>query len=911
MDSRHVLARFEQERQALALMDHPNIAKVLDGGQTEQGRPFFVMEYVKGVPITRYCDEARLTVKERLALFVPVCQAVQHAHQKGIIHRDLKPSNILVCLYDGRPVPKVIDFGLAKALHQPLTEHTLHTGHGVLLGTPLYMSPEQAELNNLDVDTRADVYSLGVLLYELLTGTTPLERRQLKEAAWQEVVRLIREAEPPRPSTRLSESRGSLPSVSAQRQTEPARLTRLVRGELDWIVMKALEKDRSRRYETANGLARDVERYLHEEPVEACPPGAGYRLRKVARKYRKPLAAAAAFLLLLLLAAGLTTWQAVRLARAERDAAQRERDEVMRQARVAREVQEALAQAAALRDQANWAEAQALVRRAEALLEAGPADGDVAGRVRDLRRELDQEEKDRRMIQALEEIRLRQAEVKGGHFDREGSAPRYAEAFRGYGLDVEALPAGQAAARLRRSPIREQLLAALDDWALRAKRPGLGREKLRAAADGADDNPWRRALRDAVDRNDAGRLREMAGDAQALTQPPAVLVALGEALSRGAGLYEEAAALLRQAQRLHPGDFWINQELAFALQHMRPPRHEEAVGYHRGALALRPNSPGVYVNLGIALWAQGDLSGAIACYRQAIALAPNYAGAHNNLGLALNDQGDRASAIAHYRQAIALDPKLVQPHFNLGIALKAAGDLPGAIAAYRKAIDLDPKYAQAHHNLGVALGRRGDRAGAVASLRMAVELDPKCAGDHYDLGNALLRQGDRAGAIASFRQAVALDPKYAEAHCNLGQALKAQGELAAALAALQTGHELGSKRKDWPYPSAEWVACCAALAAAGRGRDADQPDEAGRARLRRQALDLLRADLARRRNQLENGKTAERAEVQGTMQRWQRVPDLARLRDAAALARLPADEREAWQKLWSDVADLRVKAGAK
>ena len=269
MDSRTVLSRFEAERQALALMEHPNIARVLDAGTTESGRPCLGMEYVKGVSVTRYCDDARLTIAQRLALFLPICQAVQHAHTKGVIHRDLKPGNILVCMNDGQPVPKVIDFGLAKAIEQRLTERTLHTAAGVLVGTPLYMSPEQAEFNNLDVDARADVYALGVLLYELLTGTTPLERQRFQEAAWHELLRLIKEEEPPRPSARLSDS-DSLHSLAAQRQLEPSRLTRLVRGELDWIVMKCLEKDRSRRYETANGLARDVERYLADESVEAC-----------------------------------------------------------------------------------------------------------------------------------------------------------------------------------------------------------------------------------------------------------------------------------------------------------------------------------------------------------------------------------------------------------------------------------------------------------------------------------------------------------------------------------------------------------------------------------------------------------------------------------------------------------------
>ena len=271
MDSRQVIARFEAERQALALMDHPNIARVLDAGTTSAGRPYFVMDLVKGVPITRYCDEHHLTPRQRLELFIPVCQAVQHAHQKGIIHRDLKPSNVLVALYDGKPVPKVIDFGVAKAAGQQLTDKTLVTGFGAIVGTLEYMTPEQAELNQLDIDTRSDIYSLGVLLYELLTGGTPFTKKDLEKAGMLEMLRMIREQEPTKPSTRLSTAEG-LPTLAANRGTEPAKLTKLVRGELDWIVMKALEKDRSRRYETANGLAMDVQRYLADEPVQACPP---------------------------------------------------------------------------------------------------------------------------------------------------------------------------------------------------------------------------------------------------------------------------------------------------------------------------------------------------------------------------------------------------------------------------------------------------------------------------------------------------------------------------------------------------------------------------------------------------------------------------------------------------------------
>jgi tetratricopeptide (TPR) repeat protein len=317
MDTREVVARFEAERQALALMDHPNIAKVLDGGTTGAERPYFVMELVRGIPVTDYCDQSNLPTIERLQLFIKVCQAVQHAHQKAVIHRDLKPSNILVTLHDGEPVPKVIDFGVAKALGQKLTEKTLFTSFRQMIGTPAYMSPEQAEMSGLDIDTRSDIYSLGVLLYELLTGVTPFDKEVLAKAALDEIRRMIRETEPPKPSTRLRTLGDRLPEVARHRRTEPATLSRLVHGDLDWIVMKCLEKDRKRRYETANGLARDIERFRNNEPVSAAAPSALYRAQKFVRRHQAALTIASALVMLLAAGVVVSTLEAHRAKRAE------------------------------------------------------------------------------------------------------------------------------------------------------------------------------------------------------------------------------------------------------------------------------------------------------------------------------------------------------------------------------------------------------------------------------------------------------------------------------------------------------------------------------------------------------------------------------------------------------------------
>jgi WD40 repeat protein/serine/threonine protein kinase len=316
MDTKSVVARFEAERQALALMDHPNIAKVLDAGATDTGRPYFVMELVKGIKITDYCDQNHLSTQERLHLFMQVCHAVQHAHQKGVIHRDLKPSNILVTLHDGVPVPKVIDFGIAKATQQPLTDKTLFTAFQQFIGTPAYMSPEQAELSGLDIDTRSDIYSLGVLLYELLTGCLPFEQSDLLRAGFDEMRRIIRETEPPKPSTKLGTSKAETGKRKAEMDRDLRRLLQEVRGDLDWIVMKCLEKDRQRRYESANGLAHDIERHLNHEPVTAAAPNRLYTFQKLVRRHRTLFTSVGAVVLALVLGLSLATWRFIEEQRA-------------------------------------------------------------------------------------------------------------------------------------------------------------------------------------------------------------------------------------------------------------------------------------------------------------------------------------------------------------------------------------------------------------------------------------------------------------------------------------------------------------------------------------------------------------------------------------------------------------------
>jgi serine/threonine protein kinase/Flp pilus assembly protein TadD len=818
MDSRQVIARFEAERQALALMDHPDIAKVHDAGTTPDGRPYFVMELVKGVPITRYCDERRLTPRQRLELFVPVCQAIQHAHQKGIIHRDLKPSNVLVALYDDRPVPKVIDFGVAKATGQQLTEQTLHTGFGAVVGTVEYMSPEQAGFNQLDVDTRSDIYSLGVLLYELLTGSPPFTRKELERAGMLEMLRVIREQEPSKPSTKLSTAEG-LPTLAANRGTEPAKLTKLVRGELDWIVMKALEKDRNRRYETANNFAMDLQRYLADEPVQACPPSAGYRFRKFARRNKAALSTAVMIGLAFLLAAGTLGW-------AVRDRATREeaaaREEATRQAATADKVEQALKDAAVLQQQAKWPEALEAVKRAEGFL-AGGGNPDLAERVQEQRKDLE-------MILRLEQIRLPRAIGRAeGSYDNKSADAAYAEAFREYGIDVEALEPAEAAERIRPLTIRTELTIALDNWSdkRRSEKPAdPSWKRLVAVARAADHDEWRNQVRDALEQNDRQSMTKLAVSAKISDLP---LQSVSLLVSRGHLDKERELAILRQIQREHPDDYWINFQLAWSLQFATPPHQsfEEAVRFYTAALAVRPlNAPAHYF-LGHALTQHGRLDEAISQFSKAIELKPDDAHAHNDLGTALRRTGKLEEAIAEFREAIRHKPNSALPHMNLGAALFDRRKVDEAIAEVREAIRLEPGNADAHTNLGHGLLEQGKWAEAIAACEEAIRIRKDDVRPRVLLAMLLstcpdTKHRDAGRAIAVAKPAVELNQQSSITWQVLGWAQYRMGNWQASIQALEKSCQLERGTGD----CGQWIVLALAHAQLARQADLSENERA-------------------------------------------------------------------------------------
>jgi tetratricopeptide (TPR) repeat protein/serine/threonine protein kinase len=816
MDSKEVLARFEAERQAIALMDHPCIARVLDAHSTDSGRPYFVMELVKGIPINKYCDEHQLSLRERLELFVPICHAIQHAHQKGVIHRDIKPSNVLVATYDGRPVPKVIDFGVAKAMGQRLTDKTLFTGFGHIVGTLEYMSPEQAELNALDIDTRSDVYALGVLLYALLTGSTPLSRKRLKQAALEEALRLIREEEPPRPSTRLSTA-DALPSIAAHRKTEPAKLTRMMRGELDWMVMQALEKDRSRRYESASAFAADVQRYLHDEPVAACPPSAWYRLRKFWRRHRAGLRTSLVAAVVLLLAgagAGWVWWD-----RAEQEAA-RQAEQNRQRALGAQTIMSALDRADQFSDQARkaasvtsqdadkalalWVQAEAALDQAEAAGQPGSVEEDLYKRVSLMQRKvkegrgqaqdrLAQLKRQEKLCRDLDEARMAESNWVDNGFNYVGAAAKFAETFAAYGLDVKPGGTETLAARIRAEEpaIREALIVALDVWtraAVNAKEQ-LWATQLRALADWADDDPWRHKLRAALGARDTDALWKLAASARQLTLQPASLQVLAWNLYHlPSGGYEEALDLLRWARSRYPTDFWIAFDLGSMLDERNqksPIAVEEAIGCYRVALALRPDASAAYNNLGNGLSRKSLWDESIAAYRKATEINPRHALAYHNLGRVLRQKKEDDLAVAAFRKAIEVNPRLAPAYMELGLVFADGNQWEEAIAAYHKALEINPKYAASYCNLGLALRITKRLDESLAALRKAVEYDPKSAVVNYNLGQTLREKKLFGEAAAAYRKAIDIDPQYAHAYFQLSNVLRDMNQLDDAIAAMR------------------------------------------------------------------------------------------------------------------------------
>jgi serine/threonine protein kinase/Flp pilus assembly protein TadD len=760
MDSKAVLARFEQERQALALMDHPNIARVLDGGLTPTGQPFFVMELVNGLPLTRFCDEARLTPQARLELFVPICQAVQHAHQKGIIHRDLKPANILVTLIDGRPVPRVIDFGVAKATADKLTDDSLTTQLGAVVGTLEYMAPEQAGFAGADIDTRADIYSLGVILYELLTGLRPLDAKHLKRAALTEVVRILREEDPSRPSTRLSRDE-ALPALAALRQTEPKKLLALLRGELDWVVLRCLEKQRDRRYETANGLARDLQRYLADEPVEARPPSLRYRLGKFLRRNQGPMLAASLVLLALLGGIAGTTHGMLRAEQRRLEA------DKARQREAARAEGERRAKEREAKERSRAERARDRTRQA---LDAMTSS--VTGDSLTTQKELSAEQK-----KFLTEVLSYYQDFAGERVDDEASRARTA---------LAAFRVGAIQYRLGR---KEEPAAAF-------------RQALTGYARLAADFPALPEYRSKL----ANSHNNLGG----------VLVGLGEWAEaerqhrRALALQEKLAADFHAVPEYRHHLATSHHNLGDLLKERG--KRAEAERRYRRALALTgklatdfPKVPeyrrklaASHLSLGRLLAGQGEGAEAERQYRKALAVyeqlaadfpaVPEYrydqATSHHSLGILLNERGKRAEAERQYRQAVTLRGRL-------------ATDFP-AVPAYRQTL------AMSRHNLGRLLAGLGKGAEAERQYRQALALQEELATDfptvpehrrglaysHHELvillaesgkGPEAERQGRRALAL---RQKLAADfpavPRYrrdlADSHGNLGVLLARLGK---------------------------------------------------------------------------------------------------------------------------------------
>jgi non-specific serine/threonine protein kinase/serine/threonine-protein kinase len=660
MDTAQVVVRFEAERQALAMMDHPAIATVYDGGSTPEGRPYFAMEYVKGEPITTYCDRQRLTTQARLELFMQVCEGVQHAHQKGIIHRDLKPSNVLVTIQDDHPVPKIIDFGVAKATAQHLTERTLYTELGVMIGTPEYMSPEQAEMGGLDIDTRTDVYALGVILYELLTGALPFDRKELRQAGFAEIQRTIREKEPPRPSTRITQLGPASTEAATNRHTEPRRLASELRGDLDWVTMKALEKDRTRRYQTAIALAADVRHHLSNEPVSAGPPSTIYRAGKFVRRHRFGVAAAATVGLLLIAFAATMAVQAKRIAR--------ERDRANREARLAQQVSGFLV---GMFETTNPFQGRGKDAPVGEVLDRGAQR--IATELRD-----------------QPEVRATLMDTMGrvyydlGVYDRAAGLVQEALTYRERTLGRDSLPVADSLNSLGAIKIEQGAHAeaeALLKASLEVRRKLLGPGSapvaetlvsLGALREGMGDWPASEALfREAV----AIHRKVLAPDDLALATSLnnlALVIGQQEKFEEAEALYRESMAIRRK--RLGNEHPFVAQSLNnIGMVYVRQRKHAEAEPLFKEALEINRKAVGTVHpvvgsnlnNLALVYLNTNRLPQAEDYFRQALELdkkikgeaSPGLAGAYQSLGVVLTRERKFAEAERYLREALAMKQK--------------------------------------------------------------------------------------------------------------------------------------------------------------------------------------------------------------------------------------------------------------
>jgi serine/threonine protein kinase/tetratricopeptide (TPR) repeat protein len=842
MDTKEVIARFEAERQALAMMDHPNIARVFDAGATDTGRPFFVMELVRGIRITDYCDQQNLSTAERLNLFVQVCHAIQHAHQKGIIHRDIKPSNILVTLQDGQPLPKVIDFGIAKATQGRLTDQTFFTAFEQFIGTPAYMSPEQVQLSSQDVDTRSDIYSLGVLLYELLTSQTPFETQELLKAGLDEMRRRIREVEPPKPSTRLRTLEADAMTATAEhRATVPPKLVHLIRGDLDWIVMRCLEKNRARRYPTADELARDLERHLHDEPVAACPPGKLYRFQKLIRRNKLVVSATAAIAAALVIGLAVSSWMysRERAARERAVTAELQQSELHRQAEAARErAVAAEEQQRRLRQQAE--EARANEARQRTLAEEARSS---EARQRELaegdRKNAESEaSKSRQVAQFLADMLQGVGpEVALGR-DTKLLREILDKTAERVGRDFKDQPAVEAQLRATLGGVYQQLgeyemAESMYRGALAIQRKLLG-----------DDNSTVAMLLENLGhtlstRGDLAGAEAMEREALAMRrkvlgkEDPDVassLDSMGEILMRRGDLAGaeamEREALAMQRKLLGNEAPRVSTTLHNLAQVLtKRGDYAEAEAMLREALALQrklagdehPSVATALDSLASVLLARGDLAGAEAMDRQALAMQrkllgnehPELAVTLNNLAGILGHRGDLGGAEAMLREALAMKrklsgnehPEVAASLGSLGAVLMERGDLGGAEAMIREALAMQrkllgsehPEVATSLNNLALVLSKRGDFAGAEAMDREALAMQRRVLGDEHpevaaalvNLATVLRQRGDLAGAEAMDREALAMErkllgdehPDIATLINNLGQILAQRGDL--------------------------------------------------------------------------------------------------------------------------------------